>query len=140
MRSSRQTESVDFKVVITLDDPIPGAKPGLSASADIVVATREGVVSLPIPALTIRRDPASKGEKEEEVVDDDPTRRRNRNEREGVFVVRDGKAYFVPVVTGIAGDRFFEVISGLEAGDEVVTGDFEAIRTLEDEDPVKIEP
>ncbi|NNE08457.1 MAG: efflux RND transporter periplasmic adaptor subunit [Gemmatimonadetes bacterium] len=140
LRSSRQTESVDFQVVITLDDPIPGAKPGLSASADIIVAIRDSVLSVPIPALTIRRDPALEKDDEDAPVDDDPTVRRKRNEREGVFVVREGKAYFVPVATGIAGDRFFEVRSGLSAGDEVVIGDFEAIRTLENENAVKIKP
>lgn len=139
VRASRQTESVDFQVVITLDDPIPGAKPGLSASADIIVATRDSVLSVPIPALTIRRDPAL-AEEESVSTDDDPTVRRKRNEREGVFVIRDGKAYFVPVVTGIAGDRYFEVQSGIDEGGEVVVGDFEAIRTLENENSVKILP
>ena len=144
IRGNRQTESVDFKVVITLDDPIEGAKPGLSATADIIIHERSSVLSVPIQSLTIRaRKDSTDGEKEEaeddeEVLDDDPTLKRKRDEREGVFVVRENRAVFVIVETGIAGDEYFEVLSGLSEGDPVVTGDFKAIRTLEDNDPVKI--
>jgi HlyD family secretion protein len=42
------------------------------------------------------------------------------------------------VETGIAGDRYFEVLSGLEEGEEVVSGDFQAIRDLEDGDRVEV--
>ena len=60
-------------------------------------------------------------------------------EKEGVFVVREGKAVFVPVRVGISGDRYFEVLSGLETGDRVVSGSYEALRDLTDGAPVKIE-
>ncbi len=139
IRVGRQTESVDFKVVIRLDDAIPGARPGLSATADIIIAERENVLSVPIQSLTIRtdKDDRDNGENEDDVRDDDPTIKRRRDDREGVFVL-DGKiARFVAVETGIAGDLYFEVISGIAENDEVVSGDFKAIRTLKDEDPVK---
>ncbi len=136
IRTARQTESVDFKVVIALDDPIEGARPGLSATADIIVAERASVLSVPIQSLTIRSGDEEEDD-EEKVEDDDPTVRRKETDREGVFVVRDGKAAFTVVKTGIAGDRYFEVLSGLDENDVVVSGDFKAIRTLEDGDPVK---
>ena len=60
-------------------------------------------------------------------------------ESQGVFVINDGKVTFHKVKTGIAGDRFFEVISGLEVGNEVVIGPFKALRRLRNEDPVKVE-
>jgi HlyD family secretion protein len=60
-------------------------------------------------------------------------------EIEGVFVVRDDKAVFVPVTTGIAGEKYFEVLEGLEEGDQVVTGNFAALRKLKDGDSVKLE-
>ena len=41
---------------------------------------------------------------------------------EGVFVVRDGRAEFLPIKMGIAGDKYFEVLGGLKAGDQVITG------------------
>jgi HlyD family secretion protein len=59
-----------------------------------------------------------------------------REETEGVFVVRDGKALFVPVKLGIAGERFFEVTGGIDEGDRVITGPFDSVRNLFDGDPV----
>ncbi len=109
----------DFEVTITLDGSLPAARSGLSASADIVTATRENALVIPIQSLVVRSvvaDTASEG-----VV-----------EREGVFVVRDGEAEFVPVKVGIAGDRYFEVVAGLEEGDRVVSGPYQALRDLVD--------
>lgn len=109
----------DFEVTITLDGTLPSPRSGLSASADIVTATRENALVIPIQSLVVRsvvQDTASGG-----VV-----------EREGVFVIREGKAHFVPVKVGIAGDRFFEVVSGLEEGDRVVSGPYQALRDLTD--------
>jgi len=59
-------------------------------------------------------------------------------ELEGVFAVRDGKAVFTPVRTGIAGEKHFEVLEGLAEGDEVVTGNFAALRKLKNGDPVNV--
>ncbi len=52
--------------------------------------------------------------------------------------MRDNRVTFVPVGTGIAGDRYFEVTSGLDAGDLVVTGPFDVVRNLTDGDVVRI--
>ena len=62
-----------------------------------------------------------------------------RKELEGVFVVRDGKAVFEPIKTGIAGEKYFEVTSGLKEGDGVIVGPFSTVRTLTDGAAVKIE-
>jgi HlyD family secretion protein len=56
-----------------------------------------------------------------------------------VFVVRDNKALFVPVKTGIAGEKYFEVTSGVSVGDQVIVGPFSSVRELQDSAPVKIE-
>ena len=56
-----------------------------------------------------------------------------------MFVLRNGLAEFVPVKTGIAGDKYFEVLSGLKDGDQVITGPFTSVRNLKDGDPVKLE-
>jgi HlyD family secretion protein len=61
-----------------------------------------------------------------------------REEVEGVFVVRDGRALFLPVKVGIAGERYFEVASGVNEGDRVITGPFESVRNLFDGDQVQI--
>ena len=59
-------------------------------------------------------------------------------ELEGVFVVRQERAVFVSIDTGIAGDRYFEAVTGLEVGDRVITGPFEVVRNLSDGDPVQV--
>ena len=41
--------------------------------------------------------------------------------------------------TGIAGDRYFEVLSGLKEGDQVITGPFNSVRNLKDGDTVMLE-
>ena len=63
----------------------------------------------------------------------------SRKELEGVFTVRDGKAEFVPVKTGIAGEKYFEVLSGLKEGDSVIVGPFSSVRELGDGAMVKVE-
>ncbi len=59
-------------------------------------------------------------------------------ELEGVFVARENLAVFIPVETGIAGDRYFEALSGINAGDLIITGPFADVRTLADGDPIQV--
>ena len=54
-----------------------------------------------------------------------------RKEIEGVFLVRTAAPSFAPVKTGIAGEKYFEVLDGLKEGDEVITGPFASVRTLQ---------
>lgn len=119
--------STDFEVKITLDGPIPTARSGLSASADIVTATRNQVLTVPIQSLVVRQ------------VADDAAGGEGVGEQEGVFVVRNGAAHFIPVRVGISGERHFEVLTGLEEGDLVVSGSYQALRDLTDGAPVRIE-
>jgi HlyD family secretion protein len=60
-----------------------------------------------------------------------------RKELEGVFVVREGKAVFVPVKIGIGGEKYFEVLSGLVVGDEVITGPPTSVRGLREGDAIR---
>jgi HlyD family secretion protein len=62
-----------------------------------------------------------------------------KKELEGVFVVRNNVAEFTPVKTGIAGDKYFEVLDGLKVGDMVITGPFDSVRNLADGKAVKVE-
>ena len=57
-----------------------------------------------------------------------------------MFIVRNNLAEFVPVKTGIAGDKYFEVLAGLKEGDQVVTGPFNSVRNLADGDAIELEP
>lgn len=118
-------ESAGFRVVIALDRPPEGLRPELSASADVAVEERKGVLAVPILALTVRGPGGG------------PVGRTRG--AEGVWVVRDNQAVFAPVRVGITGEQHFEVKSGLRAGDVVVAGPYEAVRSLQPGDVVRSE-
>jgi len=142
-QSSTSQEAKDFKVVVTLEDPPPDLRPGLSSTAKITTATRGGVLSLPIQALTVRtradleNKASDKGSVKAASTPVDPAKQ--KEEVQGVFVIRNKKAEFVPVETGIAGTTDIEVTRGLQEGDEVITGSYKILRTLKPGTSVKID-
>ncbi len=140
-------EAKDFKVVVTLSDAPTDLRPGLSTTAKITTATRSNVLSVPIQALTMRTKeqmdqqnnapgsvhaaaPAAKQVASKSKTDD---------ELQGVFVIRNKKAIFVPVATGITGRTDIEVLDGLKEGDEVITGSYKVLRSLRPGSSVKID-
>src|SRR5690606_22124234 len=128
-----------FEVVIRLDNPPPTLRPDLSATADIVTDIRPGALSIPIIALTVRDSDALEAlPQESPEASSAADRIEKQTDIEGVFVVRDGIARFVPVEVGIAGTEHFEVISGLAEGDSIVAGPYGAIRDLTDGSPIRI--
>jgi HlyD family secretion protein len=134
-------EAKDFRVRILLEPGVENLRPGLSARGEIVTETRENALAVPIAALTVR-DPEKKRtpkprEKAREKKDKTSGSGESR-EVDGVFVVRADSVRFVPVTTGIAGEKDFEVVEGLSEGDEVVEGPFDALRNLESGDRVKV--
>lgn len=138
---SSDAQAVDYEVVITLDNPPAELRPDLSATAEIVTETRVNALSVPILALTVR-DAQGKKFRVDEDQKDAPAKAAaglgDEEEVEGVFVVREGKAEWVPVQIGIAGDRYFEVVSGLRGGETVVSGSYATVRELEDDDAVRV--
>jgi HlyD family secretion protein len=131
-----QGQAVDFEVIVTLQDPPETLRPDLSTTADIVTDTRGGALTIPIIALTVRdstgRKPGSgDADRAPGRTTAENGRSAQRQEVEGVFVIEEGKAKWVPVRVGIAGDRYFEVISGLSGGETIVAGSYQAIRDLE---------
>jgi len=140
--TSTSQEAKDFKVVVTLNDPPQDLRPGLSTTAKITTATRSNVVSIPIQALTVRnpadlmpKDPAKGSVQAAAPVDST----KQKEEIQGVFVIRNKKAEFVPVETGISGTTEIEVTKGIKAGDEVITGSYKILRTLKPGTSVKID-
>jgi HlyD family secretion protein len=125
--------AVDFEVEIELENPPADIRPDLSATARIVTDTRKETLSIPIIALTVREHQDVPNELK--AATDSATRK--KNEREGVFVVRGGVASFVPVKVGIAGEEHFEVLTGLNQGDSIVAGPYQAIRDMKDSTKVK---
>jgi len=147
--TSQNQEGKEFKVVVRLVDPPPTLRPGFTATAEIVTATRSDVVVVPFPAQTAREvdvDDAGKylprpepkpGEKERAPTAEE---RQKRKELPGVFVLRDGRVRFQPIKAGVIGESMdVEVLEGLVVGDEVVSGPNAVLRSLKDWDRVEID-
>lgn len=158
-QTGTQRTATNFKVVVTLEQQIADVRPGFTCTAEITTATRQSAVAVPIQALTVREitydeqgnivrrprpeqprfsfgrsvEPAVAASTSVELL---PGQR--REETEGVFVIREGRAQFVAVKIGIAGERYFEILEGLEPGDRVITGPFESVRNLYDGDAVTV--
>ena len=140
--TSTSQEAKDFKVVVTLTDPPQDLRPGLSTTAKITTATRSNVVSIPIQALTVRNpaDLVPKDAAKGSVQAAAPVpSSKQKEEIQGVFVIRNKKAEFVPVDTGISGTTDIEVTKGVQEGDEVITGSYKVLRTLKPGTSVKID-
>lgn len=160
--TGQQTSGVrtatNFLVKVTIEEDVPDVRPGFTCTAEITTASRAGVVAVPIQALTIREqeydaqgqpvprerpEPASRwgggAPAATPAVQASLPPGHTRRELEGVFVMRDGRAAFVPVKIGIAGERHFEVLEGLSEGDVVVTGPFESVRNLFDGDQIRVQ-
>jgi HlyD family secretion protein len=111
----------EFKVVVRLDKPDPGLRPGLTCDAEVVTTARANVLTVPLQAVVLRAMSSS------------------TTEQPGVFVVADGQAKFTPVTPGVIGGLDIEV-SGLGEGANVVVGPYQALRDLQDGTLVKVAP
>jgi HlyD family secretion protein len=129
---TQNSEAINFKVRIRMDDPPPTIRPGFSVTADIVTGRKDATTAIPIQALVVRDVPAKKGEKAK------PATTRAATE-EGVYLVKNGKLDFAKVETGIAGELMIEVKNGVKSGDEIVTGPFKTLRQVKEGDKVIIE-
>jgi len=146
-------EAKDFKVVVTLDHPPTGLRNGLSSTAKIVTAEKDNVLAIPIQALAVRsrkqlEDAAKQAAAKQgggssvtlaAAKPDANSADAKKDDVQGVFVIRNGKALFVQVQTGISGITDIEITGGLQKGDEIVTGSYKALRTLRPDTPVKID-
>jgi HlyD family secretion protein len=103
----------EFRVVVRLDDQSELLRPGLTCDAEILAQEASNVVTAPLQAVVLR----ARGDGQPETA--------------GVFVVRDGRAVFTPVTTGIIGGLDIEV-RGIDANTPIITGPFQLLRTLKD--------
>lgn len=148
--SANSQEARDFKVHVRLDNPPKQTRPGLSCTAKIQTAHRADVLTIPIQALAMRSHEELKADQEKNNKESgvtlaaakpatNPDGTPANDDVQGVFVVRAGKAVFVPVQTGITGITDIEVTSGLKAGDVIVTGSYKALRTLRSGTTIKVD-
>jgi len=147
-----QQEAKDFKVIVTLKQPSPKLRPGMSCTGDIITDTKRDVLVIPIQALTIREvEVDTEGKYHEPDLDkvsnglstakaNDSEDKSKKKELEGVFVINKEKvARFRPVKTGISGDTDVEILENLRENDEIVSGSFQTLRTIKDGAAVKID-
>lgn len=125
-----QNQKTEFEVKISIDSEIAKLRPGMTTSADISTETKTDVVGVPIQSVAVRTmDQLTLAG--EEVAD---AEKRFTADDDGfveiVFCVEsDGSVMARQVTTGIQSDNMIEIISGIEAGEEVVTGSYRAIST-----------
>jgi HlyD family secretion protein len=123
------TEAIDFEVKVSLVAPPEGVRPGFSVSAEIETGRAQKVPVVPIQAL-VTRDATSPegggGDSAPGAVE------------EGVYQLEGDTVRFTPIEAGLTGSLEIEVVSGLEAGQEIVIGPFRALRELSDGDKVTV--
>ena len=144
-----QVTNFDVKVFLLkesyedLIDPSTGNlypfRPGMSATVDILTETREGVISVPIAAVTTRIKKEGGGTEEVEEKDEEDNNQEEEEstareeKQEVVFVLDEGRVKKIEVKTGIQDNNSIEILEGVTEGDEVVTAPYNAInRTLMD--------
>jgi len=158
-------QSTNFNVKVVFKDTDIKIRPGMSATVDITTANREDVLTVPFSAVVMRAfdldsleaarlareagEEESSGsvhsvqaaENDDEIKEDTATSDEDveREELKGVFIIRDGKAFFVEVETGIADQKNIEIVSGLSDGDSVISGPYRVLREVKDGDAVKME-
>lgn len=140
----------NFEVKVVFDSLVPEVRPGMTADVEISTATHTAAPGVPIQAVVVRtqrdldRSLAKPGRKRPSgkanmLAAEEDTVGRKDKEITGVFVVKDGKASFVPVRTGIASETTIEIFGDIHGGDIVVAGPYKALRELKPGSKVKQE-
>jgi HlyD family secretion protein len=154
-----QDQSTNFSVKVIFNDPNVKIRPGMSATVDIITNTKEKVLTVSYSAIVMRSLDIDSLERAKSGVESDESEQEpsvssvqaadkedeetniddvERKDFKGVFVIRDDKSYFVEVSTGIADQKYIEVLSGLEEGDNVVTGPYSVLRSIREDDDIEI--
>ncbi len=150
--SGTTDQKTEFEVKVAVTDPNAQLRPGMTASAEIVTATHEGALGVPIQSVAVRtleqlevqhgkdgekgdHEPAA--EKTAAATTEAPADSRFTPDKDGfiefVWVIDNGQAKAQQVKTGIQSDSHIEILDGLTEGTEVVTGNYRAIsKDLED--------
>jgi HlyD family secretion protein len=125
--SGTADQKTEFEIKIAITDPVQTLRPGMTATADIVTKTKEGALSVPLQSVALRTidQLLKKGEKRKDA------EARFKADRDGfvevVFALEAGKAVARQVTTGIQSEEWIEILTGLEEGEEVVSGSYRAI-------------
>lgn len=132
-------EAKEFKVTIELrempDDVRNALRPGMSATATVTTKTKNNVIAVPLQAIVEKAPPSPSPT----IAGSAPTpmTAEKRKDLKGVYLLQANKAKFVEVTTGITGESDIEILSGVKAGDEVITGPSRVLKTLKEGATVK---
>ena len=138
-----QEQVTNFEVNVRLIDSNPKFRPGMSTTVDIFTEIKDQVLKVPIQAVTIREKeklikiPDVEDNIEEN--DDLSYEEKKKNMTEVIFCIEDKHAVMKTVKLGISDDTHYEIISGVNEGEEIVTGPFRVLsKTLKNNDLVEI--
>jgi len=135
-------EAKEFKVTVELKD-LPdevrnSLRPGMSATATITTKVKNNVVAVPLESI-VEKSPTPGPSPAGTVagsVPNPPVGEKPKNLK-GVYVIEGSKVRFIEVTTGITGEADIEVMSGVQAGMEIVRGPSRVLKTLKDGMSVK---
>ncbi|MBU8921475.1 MAG: efflux RND transporter periplasmic adaptor subunit [Bacteroidales bacterium] len=133
-RSGTTDQKTEFEVKLSIIDAATQLRPGMTASTDIVIETRNSTLAVPLQCVTVRTPeqlkrhiPVAPGD----AVADSLPENEYEADKDGfvtvVWVVKDGVATAIQVVTGIQSETHIEILSGISEGDMIVTGNYRAI-------------
>ena len=118
-------QGVTFEVKIRLTDKkLPRIRPGMSCRAEIYTQSTPNAIAVPLQAVLYDNNPNSKSL--------EPT------SGAYVYILQDGKAHKVAVTTGVSSDTYQEIVSGLKAGETVITGPYTVLHALSDGSNVSV--
>lgn len=153
--SGTNDQATNFKVKVALLENNDRIRPGMSATVDITTQERKGAITVPIQAVVLRNPEedsleAPKGKPDIGSANDAvasttsekktaASMEKSKKDKKGVFINRAGAAIFVEIKTGIADEQNYEVLDGLQVGDEVITGSFQTLRTIKSGAKIKVD-
>ena len=124
--------TIDFAVKVEIENPDSQLRPAMTAKVDILTATREDALTVPIQAVVKRR------------FDDDGeevkgSEAKGLDEVDVVYLIsEEGEAESRRVATGISDELHVEITDGLAAGDEVIIGPYRTLKNLQAGDRVVV--
>jgi len=142
-------ETVSFTVKTSITNPPPNLRPGMSATVKIQTAKKDSILYLPIQCVVVRQVEKEKREaqrnqdmkkgKVHKGAADSLDEESKEKEQEVVYVVKNGIAHIRSVKTGIADETNQEILSGVNAGEEVIRGPFKELLKIREGDKVKVD-
>jgi len=143
---SATESSISYLVKIVVKDPDPRLRPDMSCTAEIITDEKTDVLKIPIQAVVRKKDDEKKKEAPKGPPQSGDVQNLNAKKKkledlgqEGVYMMKDNTAVFVPITTGISDDTHIEITGELADGDTIISGPFSALRKLKDGAKVRID-